>query len=59
MLSVTTREWVWVHYGLHWLDSHAGKGVVAILETWTLRFLHAVRIARQRRRQDECCSGVE
>jgi len=32
---------------------------VARYETWTLRFLHAIRIARQCRCQDECCSGVE
>ena len=34
-------------------------GLVAILKRWTLRLLHAIRIARQCRCQDECCSGVE
>jgi len=33
--------------------------LVAILETWTLGFLHEIRIARQCRGQDECCSAVE
>jgi hypothetical protein len=38
--SMTSANVSWVHYCLHWLDSHARKGLVAILETWTLRSNH-------------------
>ena len=38
---------------------YPATGLVAILETWTLRFLRAIRIGRQCRCQDECCSGEE